>query len=303
MRNAHRMVLGLVLGAGAFSAGCSGTAGSDDGSTVGSSQARLVFAAKGTEPATLHVTATDEASSAVAFDQTIDVKANSASMLDLTLAPASYKFVVDVLGGASGDATIGSDSAAVDLTDGETTQITFAAQVATTGGSDASAQAQIGVDVAPTISSVNVQLTGTGADAAVHIDVDATDSGGGTLAFFWSGTGLTGAVQGSSSLTLPVSAIEASVTGATSPLIHVVVQDAEGATAQTNIALTIAAGVVQSTTSAAASATAAAEACLQAQAQCNASCSPTLGLGGTGLDVSASCVAACGLSFASCEAP
>ena len=131
-------------------------ASSGDGS-VGSSQARLVFASKGTEPATLHVTATDDATSAVAFDKTVEVQGNSASEVDLTLAPSSYTFVVDVLGGASGDATLGSKSAVVDLTDGETTQITLAAQV---DGGSSSAQVQIGVDVAPTIEGVEVQLTG-----------------------------------------------------------------------------------------------------------------------------------------------
>ena len=72
MRTSHAMLLGLFLGAGAFTTGC-GVAGSD-GSAVGSSQARLVFASKGTQPATLHVTATDDATSTVAFDETVEVQ-------------------------------------------------------------------------------------------------------------------------------------------------------------------------------------------------------------------------------------
>jgi hypothetical protein len=301
MRNSHAMLLGLFVGAGALITGCGG-AGSD-GSPVGSSQARLVFASKGTQPATLHVTATDDATGAVAFDKTVELGGNSASEVDLTLVPSSYTFAVDVLGGASGDATLGSKSAEVDLTDGETTQITLAAQIDAEGGSNGSAQVQIGVDVAPTIEGVNVQLTGgSSADATVQIDVDATDAGGGALSFFWSGAGLAGAVQGSSSLSIPASAVAAAAAGATSPMVHVVVQDAQGATAQADIAHTLAAGAVQGTTTSASGASAAAEACVQAQAQCNASCSPALGLGATGVQVNASCVAGCGLSFASCEA-
>ena len=298
MRNSHAMLLGLFLGAGAFATGC-GVAGTD-GSAVGSSQARLVFASKGSQPATLHVTATDETTSAVAFDRTVEVQGNSATEVDVTLVPSSYTFAVDAIGGASGDATLGSKSAVVDLTDGETIQITLAAQV--DGGSDASAQVQIGVDVAPTIDGVSVQLTGgPSADAAVQIHVDATDAGGGALTFFWSGAGLDGAVQGSSSLSIQASAIAAAAAGAASPVVHVVVQDVQGATAQANIAIAMADGAVQGTITAPSGASA--DACVQAQAQCNAGCSPGLGLGATGVDVNASCVAACGLSFASCEAP
>jgi hypothetical protein len=302
MRNAHSMLLGLFLGAGAFTTGCGSAAG--DGSAVGSSQARMVFVAKGSQPATLHVTATDDATSAVALDKTVDVQGNSAAVVDVSLVPASYTFVVDAIGGASGDATLGSDSAQVDLTDGETTQITLAAQVDAGAGSDGSAQVQIGVDVAPVIEGVTVQLAGgSSADAAVHIDVDATDTAGGALTFFWSGAGLLGAVQGSSSLTIPASAVAAAAAGGTSPVVHVTVEDVQGATAQADIALAMADGAVQGTLTAASTASAMAAECLQAQAKCNAGCSPGLSLGGTGLDVNASCVAGCGLSFASCEAP
>jgi hypothetical protein len=299
MRNAHAMLLGLVLGAGALTTGC-GANGSRDGA-VGSSQARLVFAARGSQPATLHATATDEATSAVAFDQTFEVQGGSATVLDVTLAASSYTFVVDVLGGASGDATLGSSSAELDLTAGETTQITVAAQVE--GATGASAQVQIGADVAPTIDGVGVQITGSGADATVQIDVQATAAGGGALRFFWSGVGLPSAVEATSSMSIPASAVAAAVAAGASPVVHVVVQDANGVTTQADVALAMANGTVQGTLTAGAAAGAAAEACASAQAQCNAGCSTGLGLGGTGLDVNASCVAACGLSFASCEAP
>ena len=296
MRNSHAMLLGLFVGAGAFTTGCGGVAGSEE-SPVGSTEARLVFASKGTQPATLHVTATDDATSAVAFDKTVELQGNSASEVDLTLIPSSYTFVVDVLGGASGDATLGSKSADVDLT----TQITLAAQVE--GGSSDSAQVQIGVDVAPTISGITATFVGSGADAAVQIEVDATAAASGALTFFWSGAGLPSAVQCTNSMSIPASAIAASVAAGASSVVHVVVQDAQGVTAQANVAITMANGAVQGTTTSTSGAGAAAQACVQAQAQCNASCSSGLGLGATGVQTNASCVAGCGLSFASCEAP
>jgi len=298
MRYGHAMLLGLFLGAGVLGTGC-GSAGPGESAT-GSARARLVFAARGSQPATLHVTATDEMTSGVAFDRTVEVQANSASEVDVTMVPCNYTFVVDVLGGASGGATLGSNSAQVSLTDGETAQITLAAQVDGNGGS---AQVQIGLDVAPTIEGVSVQLTGgASADAAVQIDVQATDASGGALTFFWSGAGLQGAVQGSSSLSIPVSAVLAASAGTATPVVHVVVQDVQGATAEADVALTVANGAVQGTVSSAGTASANAQACAQAQAQCNAGCSTGLGLG-AGLDVNAACVAACGLSFATCEAP
>jgi len=283
-------MVGLFLGAAAFGMGCKG--GNGGGTTdVGSSQARVVLAAKGSTPATLRVTATDNATAAVVLDKTVEVQGNSASVVDLSLPPASYTFTAGALGGASGGAALGSDSAQVTLAGGAVTQINVDAAVA---AGAATAQVQIGVDVAPVIKGIDVQ-----AGSTVQITVDATDASGGALRFFWSGAGIQGAVEGNSSLTLSVAALTAAATSAGPPIVHVVVQDAKGTSADADVALSMAEGAVQSTTTTVGAAT---SACLDAQAQCNAACTSDLGLG-AGANVSiAPCLGQCSLSLAACKA-
>jgi len=302
MQKPHAMLLGFfLLGAGAVTCGCAD--GGQDGSATGTSQARLVVSNKGTSPAALHVTATDDTTASVAVDKTIDLEAGSVTVLDLALPPATYTFKADVVGGASGNTTLGTCNAVASLAAGATTEIQLAAQTsaaaATGGGSQGSAQVQINVDAAPQINGVDVQLGGSGADATVDVHVDASSPGGSALTFFWSGASLSAAVQGSSSLSLSAAAVAASATSAGSPVLHVVVQDAAGVAASADIALAVSASAAQGSM-APPTDNGQTAACLQAQAQCTATCSQGLGISLTGVTVDATCLAGCGTSFASC---
>jgi hypothetical protein len=295
MHSVQATMVGLFLGAAAFGMGCKG----GGTNTVGSSQARLVLAAKGSTPATLHVTATDDATAAVVLDKTVEVQENSASVVDLSLPPASYTFTAGALGGASGGASLGSESAQITLAGGALTQINVNAAMANGG---ASAQVQIGVDVAPVIKGIAVQAGAAQGEPGptVQINVDASDAAGGALRFFWSGAGLQGAVEGSSSLTLSVAALTAAAAFPGQPVVHVVVQDAQGTCADADVTLSVVEGAVESTTTTTIGA--ATSACTDAQAQCNAACTPDLGLS-AGANVSiAPCLAQCSLSFATCKA-
>ena len=99
MHSVQATMVGLFVGAAAFAMGCNAGSGGTD--ALGSSQARVVLAAKGSTPATLHVTATDEATSAVALDKTVEIQGNSASVVDLALPAAGYTFTAGALGRAS----------------------------------------------------------------------------------------------------------------------------------------------------------------------------------------------------------
>ncbi len=289
MRNTHTMLLGLVLGATAI--GCN--SGSSVGPELGTSKARIVATTtKGSDPATLHVTGTDEVTSDVTVDQTLTVSAGKPSMIDLTLPSSTYTFTVSVLGGASGDVTLASSTAQGDLKDGETSDIVLTAQ----GGS--SPAVNIGVAAVPEIGAVDVKLTGSGAGAMAQIHVDASDPGGDALTFFWSGAGLDAAVPGSATMSIPAAAL---MIAATPPVLHVVVQGAAGASASTNITLAFAGTTVKATTSVSSGDGVAAQACLSAQAECDTTCLPTLSLGGN-VTVDTQCAAACSLSLASCMA-
>jgi hypothetical protein len=290
MRNTHSIGLGLILGAVAVT-GCNST--QPDGSEVGTSQARIVAAAQGSSPATMHVTGTDDTTSDVVIDKTITVSGGSATVVDLNVPPSSYTFAVSVLGGASDETTLAKNSAMGDLKDGETTDIMLTAQ-----GGGTSPAVHIGVAAVPQIGKVDVQLTGSGKDAMASIHVDATDPGGDSLTFFWSGAGLKGAVQGSSMMSISTAAL----TAVASPVVHVVVQGAQGAAASANITLALTATSAQATTSVISGDDAAAQACLETQAQCNATCLPSVGLGGTNVTVDTSCLSACSLSLATCTA-
>jgi len=276
MRSAHTMLSAFTLVAGAL-AGCNGA---PSGDPTGQSQARLVVSEAGQDSATLHVTAVDDATAATVVDQTITVEAGSAKVVSLSLEASGYTFAVEVLG--AGDAKIGGGSAHVDLQEGVTTQIALAAQIDAGG----SAQVQIGADAAPVIQGVSASLQG---DGTVQIHVDASDADGGALTFFWSGAGFPSAVQCSSTMSIPQAAVTAS------SVVHVVVQDAQGAASSADIALASVGGDVQAAMSAGASTAS----CLDAQAQCNAACGATVVLGSV-TSADASCLAACGLSFAQC---
>jgi len=275
MRVAHTLLSGFTL---AFVAGCTGA--TSDGATA-TSQARLVVSSTGQQTATLRVTAVEDATADTVVDQTITVSPGSAQVVSLSLDPSGYTFAVDVLG--SGNAKLGTSSAHVDLEQGVLTQISLAAEV--DGAS--SAQVNIGVDTAPEIQAVKVSLDGD----TVNVHIDASDSGGGNLAFFWSGAGLTGAVQGSSTLSIPSAAVAAN------SMLHVVVQDAHGVASSADIALAAGGGTVQGAMFGEASAVP----CLDAQAQCNATCGSATVLGAV-TSADASCLAGCSLTLAQCEA-
>lgn len=292
MRKLQTLLLGLLLGPGAVIVGCGGI--DPEAAPVGTSQARLVMAVQGSASASLHVTATCDTSAGIAIDQTVAVDAGGAAVLDVALEPSTYTVRVEVLDSASG-AHLGDGSAEAVLVDGETTEIKLTAKVDGTSG-DTTATVQVGVDTAPRIDDVTVQLDGS-ADAKIH--VAATDVDGDALAFFWSGAGMEGAVQGSATLSIPVAAVTA-VDGPA--VVHVIVQDPSGATAAADVTLAVAGDGVQVTVDAGAAADGqAAQACLEAQAACNATCQVSIGVGGPIAD--ASCLAGCSLALASCAAP
>jgi hypothetical protein len=148
----------------------------------------------------------------------------------------------------------------------------------------------------PQIDAVDVQVEGSGPGAAVSIHADATSPSGAALAFFWSGTCISGVLQGSPTITLSRAGLAAEAPAGTA-IDHVVVQDATGVAATADAVLTIADGTVQGTLSSPVSATHAAE-CLGAQAQCAARCNA----GGAEGTTNADCLAGCGASLATCAA-
>ena len=268
------MLFGLMVGASAVATGCTK---SDPGAPpTTASQARLVVSTQGSGTTTLRVSVTSEATAEVAFDRMIDVAGDTATVINLSVAPSTYTFTAGVL---SGDALLGTSSAQAALNAGETTQVALAAQFDQATGTG-SATVQVGVDVAPQITGVSVQAS-AGARARTRrtpVHVDARDVGGDALTFFWSGAGLLpGAVQGSSTLSLSTAAIAAAASTGHAGAARRGPGHAKGAATAASIALTVAGADVQGAMAPGGGAPS--QACLDAQAQCNASCAPGLALG------------------------
>jgi len=290
MRNAHPTVLGALLGATAFLAGCGGGGTTDP--TVGTSQARLVLSSTGGNAAALHVTATDSATSAVVLDRTIDVGADGTTVLSLSLPTAGYTFAASVAGGLPGD---DEGQAEVTLDPDALAEVSVVVQA----GAGGPATVHVGVDFAPVIHAITVHPdVDDGAATGVVVDVHATEHAGGALRYFWSGPGLRGTVQGDSTVTLPMSAVIAAA-AAGQAVVHVVVEDAAGTVTKADAVLTVTGGAVQSTMPPRGNGD---DACIEAQEQCRAGCTSGIGLSAGMIGASASCVDQCALTLASCKA-
>jgi len=292
MRTTYTMMLGLLLGAGALSTGCSSTSGD---AATGSSQARVIASSQGSGTTTMHVTGTDNATSLVTIDKTIEVTSGDITVVDLSMPPSTYTFKVDLL---SGTTTLGTSSAQASLTDGVTTQIALAAQASAMG--DVASMVQIGVDVAPQITGVAVQASTTTAAGMTQIQVTVSDPNADALSFYWSGATLDGAIHGTDTMTISTAAITAAAATGT-PTLHVVVQDANGGATAASIALSVASSGVEGSIATSSDGGAALQACLDTAAQCSAGCAPGVALGTTGVTIDATCLASCSTTLVSCE--
>ncbi len=294
MRTPYTMCFALLLGAGAASAaGCSS---SPTEATTGSSQARVVASSQGTGTTTMHLTGTNTTTAgATPIDQTIEVTGATPTVVDLSLAPGTYSLSVDIL---SGTVTLGTSTAEAVLNADGTTQIALAAQSAS--ASAAASTVQIGVDVAPQITGVTVQATTTATTTPMtQISIAATNPNSETLTYYWSGIGFDGSVKGTATMNIPT----ATITAATSPTLHVIVQDATGASTAADVTLSVGTTGVDGTIATGTStADEGLQACLDTQAACNAKCAPGVALGTAGAVVDPACLTSCTSALLSCNA-
>ena len=203
---------------------------------LGTSKARLVVSMQGSESARFKVTAVNEETAEVAFDQAIDVEGSQASIVDLSIAPASYTFHVEAFADASMQTSLGSGETHAELVAGASTDIKLNAQVSDTDadGKGDSASVTVAVNVAPKIEGIEVQIAGqaggalaAGGEVGATLHVEAVDAEGGALTYVWAGAGLDGAVQGSD--TLVISAQTAAALAASSGHEHAALEAARQA--------------------------------------------------------------------------
>jgi len=300
MQNIQHTLLAFTIASAAL-AGCN----KSGGEAVGTGQARITVAAVGSGSTELRVTAVDDATSDVAIERTIDLLAGSNAVLDYSLLPASYTLHVDVLGDDHAS-VVASRAAHVALGAGETIEVRLTTDL------DAKNDGAIAIDfiATPRIDNVEVQITKLGAPdllgatATATIHVDAVDSGGGPLKYFWSGLGIDGAVQGDSTLTLNSTTLAAHP-GA--PKVYVVVQNDAGATATAQVVFSpqnscVLCGDYHVNLNKQGAQAVEAQACIDARASCTATCSVTSAAHPDDLDALGQCVSGCALSLAKCDA-
>ena len=283
MRSFHSTLFALVIAGAA--AGCSGSSAPTT-EPVGESHARLILSMSGRSSASLRITAKDEDSASIAIDRSVNVTAGDAVVVSVDVPASSYAFHVAVFADASQSTLLGSADARADLGVDATTEIKLVAAV----DGDGSAEVAASVNAAPEIEDVDVEVTGQGADGSIAVHVDASDAEDGELSFFWSGAGVTGTVQGGATIDLSTAAVLA----AGSSKLHVIVQDAAGATAAVDIAIDVAAATASTSPCAP-------EACLDANAVCIAACDAGLAIDPLAVSAHVSCMATCAVSLASCS--
>jgi hypothetical protein len=166
------------------------------------------------------------------------VKAGEPVVLDLSLPPSTYSFHVDAFADGSEQTELGSGTAQAQLKAGLTTDVMLIASVDASG----SAQVDSQVNIAPEIDSIDVQTSANGSAAGsvgaalAQVHVNAVDPEGGTLSYFWSGFGIDGAVQGSSTIALSATAAAGF---SEAPVVHVIVQDSAGATTAGSVTVSL----------------------------------------------------------------
>ncbi|NUN03648.1 MAG: hypothetical protein HUU41_21270, partial [Bryobacteraceae bacterium] len=91
----HATRLAALVVTGMLAASCAAE-GPDE---IGSSRARLITSVDGTDASSVHVTVTADAGATVVLERTLDVGASGTTVLEVALAPASYTFAIELLGG------------------------------------------------------------------------------------------------------------------------------------------------------------------------------------------------------------
>src|SRR4051812_38731670 len=124
MRTIQHSIAGLLLVSSAAFLGCqSGSEIPAGDEPVASSEARITVATTGKGSATLHVTAIEDASSAIKLDKSVTVTGGDVAMFELGAEPSSYTFHVDVFADQAEAHLLGSGSSQVDLAAGQTTEV------------------------------------------------------------------------------------------------------------------------------------------------------------------------------------
>ncbi len=287
MTNNHSALIALALAASTFAMGCGSPTSDGD---VGAGHARLIMS-NGGQPADLVVTARDDVSGSVSFQETVHLDANLTTVLVTDLPASTYTIEFEVLGEGATNAVIGASRAHTKLDAGVTTEIKVNTAVNADGNG---ATVNVDVNEAPQVHEVSVRVVDDDTKVEVHVDATDGEDSSDKLLFFWTGAGLEGVVQGSSTIDLPIQAVK-------DGSLHLVIVDSKGASVSIDIAVEVDGDMKANVST---SDDMSNETCLQGKAACLSRCEVALGasLDPLATVAHAACVSTCNVELATCEA-
>jgi hypothetical protein len=309
MRHFNTVLFGLL--ASMVVAGCNGAADPDttssDPTTVETSakNVSMSLTAQGESDASVKLHVFVKATHEEIFQQSFQVKGGSTTFLQLDVPASEYTFQVDAFADVEQTTSIGTSSSDASVDTEHMTEISLVINTEIKG----SGGIQISSNEAPTIGDFSAK-TNVSVDIAAEIHVDASDSDSKSLHYFWTGFGIDGTIEGSSTLTISAAAAAADKGG--DHHVTVIVQDELGASAHASLNVSLdltASGDTGADTgsdgntdgNASTDDSAAIQLCLEVHAGCTASCKLDASTSLSGAALLVTCMAQCGIELATCE--
>jgi hypothetical protein len=296
MRHINTAIFGLL--ASMVVAGCNTDAPTttSDPTTVETSakNVSMSLTAQGKSDASVKLHVFAKATKEEVFQQSFQVKGGSTTFLQLDMPTAGYTFQVDAFADAEQTIAIGTSSTDADVESGHMTEISLVINTEVKG----SGSINLTKNEAPMIDDLSVKLN-TSVGIAAEIHVAASDSDSKNLHYFWTGFGIDGTIEGTSTLTI---SSQAAASDKGDHKVTVIVQDELGASAHASIDVGASSGTVNGTgTGTSTDDSASIQLCLELHAGCTASCKLSAATSLNGAAALVSCLAECGLDLATCE--
>ncbi|MEO5731729.1 MAG: hypothetical protein ABI134_20500 [Byssovorax sp.] len=315
MRHINAVLFGLLASV-VVAAGCnSADPATNTDPTIAETSAknvRMSLTAHGKADASVKLHVFSKLTAKEVFTQSLQIEGGTTAFLQLGLDSDDYTFKADVFADVEQTISLGSSSTDCSVESGHMSEISLVINTEVKGS--------VGIDFssndAPLIDDVSVKLN-TSLDIAALIHVNASDTDGKNLHYFWTGFCIDGTIEGSASLEISVDVALAALAKGGDHTITVIVQDELGATAHVSIDVEldldvdVGVGVDTNTgngndndndTCTDASVEIELGLCLDIHASCAASCKVAAATSLNGAALLVSCLAKCGLTLATCNA-
>lgn len=309
MRHINAALFGLLASV-VVAAGCNSadpSTSTDPTAETSAKNVRMSLTAQGSADASVKLHVFSKITLKEVYTQSLNIKGGATTLLQLGLDSDDYTIKADVYADVEQTIVIGTSSTDCSVKDGHMSEISLVINTEIKG----SVGISINANDAPLIGNVAVKLN-TAADIAATIHVDASDSDGKNLHYFWSGFCIDGTIEGSATLDISVDLALAALAKGGDHKITVVVQDELGATAHASIDLKLDLGVdvgvgtdtgtdTNNDSCTDASVKIELDLCLDLHASCTAKCKVAAAASLSGATALVGCLLNCGLELTTCN--